>query len=98
MFAAALGLLMMVPALDQTDDWTQFAHLIESSVPRQGRVQLLYELVDPPESFARELVGFDFENGGFIRIHNGDALGVSSAGRQFSGSLRDGCAWIDPPN
>jgi len=81
----------------QMADWDRFAALAESTIPREGRVQLLYEIVDPPDVYARELVGFDYEQGGFIRVHGGNALGLSSAGRQFAGRLSTGCAWLDPP-
>lgn len=98
MFATFFCIWMMTPAFVQSNDWTNFASLVEHSLPQNGRIQLLYEIVDPPGKFSKELVGFDFQSGGFIRVHGGDALGVSSTGRQFSGRLNTRCAWIDAPD
>ncbi|MFI4915272.1 MAG: hypothetical protein ACIAS6_02045 [Phycisphaerales bacterium JB060] len=89
-------LVGIVLVLAQTADWSRFVALVEPAVPREGRVRLLYEVVDPPNVYSRELIGFDYDNGGIIRIQSGTALGVSPTGRQFAGRLSTGCSWLDP--
>lgn len=89
--------VMLLQQSNQLEDWARFTNLIERAVPQHGRVQLLYEVVDPPGVFSKELIGQDFERGGVFRVHDGDILGISPAGRQFGGSLSMGCVWIDPP-
>ena len=89
-----LSCAALVGLQDQPARWADFEQLVQQAVPRTGSVLLLYEVVDPGV-FGRDLVGIDFGRGDWVRIHGGNAQGVSPSGQQFVGGAVDGVSWTN---
>lgn len=90
----AFSSMCMLAQLQQ-GAWDKFIQVVEPTLPKSGRVLLLYNVADE-NVFGKDVLGIDFQANEFVRLHDGYAYGTAHTGRQFAGRVASGVDWDQP--